>query len=192
MVGEEVVLGRRTTRIEGTFPDGAGFIVWIDQETGLPMLPEKPRQIGGPAIFMGGGVSWQQGDHYLHAMGDRYLELARKLVPDLTLPDPTADLSAAARVKVEVDPVEARALQEQSDRRDGEVVNRDPHRGLVRGGLRPTLAHISREPSGRASPEEGPGGLGLQAFRCGEQVKGWVCRWNAQHRLHDRGQLHPE
>jgi outer membrane lipoprotein-sorting protein len=78
---------------------------------------------GGPMAVWHNTATWVQDGIHIEVQsqpqfGDRYLELARQIAPDLKLPDPNQDLVSAAKVKVEVDMAEARALQEKMDRGD--------------------------------------------------------------------------
>lgn len=225
VTGEEEVLDRKTTRIEGAFPDGRPFAIWIDHETSLPIkfqhtwqngitatiayvtfevnpkldpslftfqipegwsvvqdqvavasveeaaaqlgftpftIDEKPQRLalskggiildygdtqiwqkrpdipfhvdvsdvamvgaaaGGLAVIDEEAALWEQGGLLVSVYGDRWLELGRKIAPDLTPPDTSKDLAAQAEVKVEVSRPEAEALQARADRGE-KVTNR--------------------------------------------------------------------
>lgn len=73
---------------------------------------------GGPLLTMDHSLEWRQDGiritlYSLPQFGDRYLELARQIAPDLALPDPSQDLVGRAEIKLDVDLTEAQALQEQ-------------------------------------------------------------------------------
>jgi outer membrane lipoprotein-sorting protein len=78
---------------------------------------------GGPMEVSPDSLSWVQDGIHISVStepesGDRYIDLARQIAPDLTMPDPNQDVVSAAKVKVPVDMAEARALQEKVDQGD--------------------------------------------------------------------------
>jgi len=70
---------------------------------------------GGPLEVCWERLRWRQEGLEIAVEGPQRLELARQLTADLTLPDPDADLTGKARVKVPVDYELARANQQQVD-----------------------------------------------------------------------------
>lgn len=71
---------------------------------------------GGPLeVIQGIRLRWRQNGIEIRVEGPQTVELARQIAPDLTLPDPGADLVGKAQVKVPADLESAKAEQLQAD-----------------------------------------------------------------------------
>ncbi len=83
------------------------------------LVPAAPGALGtaagGPLEIRSDSLRWQQDGLEIQISGPQRLALARQIAPDLTLPDPAADLTAGMRVAVPVDLEVVRNNQQQVD-----------------------------------------------------------------------------
>ncbi|MGI5838699.1 MAG: LolA family protein [bacterium] len=70
---------------------------------------------GGPLEILSSRLRWQQAGLLIQVEGPRKEELALQIAPDLTLPDPIADLTAGMQITVPVDMDVVRGSQQQVD-----------------------------------------------------------------------------